>query len=67
MLPGVAGSGFTVTAKFVDIGPLPQALVPLTVIFPEVAKVEKFKVMLLVLLPLAIVAPEGSVHAYPVA
>ena len=62
MAPAAAGNGFTVTAKLAEIGPLPQALVPRTVITPETAVVEKFTVMLLVLLPEAIVAPVGKVH-----
>ena len=62
MVPAAAGNGFTVTAKLAEIVPLPHALVPDTVMLPETAVLEKFTVMLLVLLPEAIVAPVGNVH-----
>ena len=47
--------------------PTPQVLVPWTVILPDTAIEEKSTVMLLVLAPLAMVAPVGRVQLYPVA
>jgi hypothetical protein len=56
----------TVTAKFEAVPP-PQELEPATDIFPETAVASKFTVIEFVPLPLAIVAPVGSVHKYVVA
>ena len=56
----------TVTEKLGDTTPLPQALVPFTVITP-VPGVVKFTLILLVLPPEIIVAPVGTVQTYPVA
>ena len=42
-------------------------MVPLTVIFPEAAEAEKLTVILFVLPPEVMFAPEGRFHEYPVA
>jgi len=60
------GIGLTVIASDEAI-PLPQALVPLTLILPDIAVFEKLTVIELVLAPAVIVAPVGKVQLYPVA
>jgi hypothetical protein len=58
---GADDAADTVTGKLEE-APDPHELVPETVIFPEEAEPEKFTVIELVPLPVAILAPEGSVH-----
>jgi hypothetical protein len=65
MAPGVAGAVFTVTASEVAAAEFPQALDGRTETFPP--EVPKVTVMDVVLEPAVIVAPVGTVHAYPVA
>ena len=62
MEPAANGSVFTVTANGAEAWPAPHALVPSTIITPLVAEAEKSTVMLLVLAPVAIVAPEGKLQ-----
>jgi hypothetical protein len=62
MEPAANGRVLTVTAYGVEAWPAPQALVPSTIITPLVADAEKSTVMLLVLAPVAIVAPEGKLQ-----
>ena len=57
-----AGTGFRLIVKLAETGPLPHALVPLTVITPALAEVAKLTVMELVLLPDAMVTPDGNVQ-----
>ena len=57
-----AGTALTVTLRSGDSGPLPQELVPLTVITPEDAPTAKSTVMELVLPPLTMAAPVGTVQ-----
>jgi hypothetical protein len=64
---GLAGIGFTVTAKLGDTIPFPQELVPITVMIPEAAVGVKSTVMERVFAPPTIFTPVGTVHVYPVA
>ncbi len=59
LITGAVAVGETPTAKEEDT-PLPQALVPDTIIFPDVALAEKFTVIELVFIPDAMLAPRGG-------
>ena len=63
MTPGADGSGLTVTVNGAEAVPVPQALVPATVIVPFVAVAEKSTVIIFVFTPLTMLAPVGKVHA----
>ena len=69
MAGAAEGSGLTVTANGAEIAPTPHALVPCTVILPEVAEFEKSTIIVIVpvLVPPTMVAPVGKVQLYPVA
>jgi hypothetical protein len=56
-----------VTWKSGEAVPIPQEFVAVTIKLPEVALPEKLTVIALVFGPDCMVAPEGTVHTYPVA
>ena len=57
----IFGSELTLKTKF-DIVPVPHLLLPCTVILPPTALTLKSTVILSVLAPVVIVAPEGNVQ-----
>ena len=65
--PAADGRGLTVIGNAAETVPLPHALVPLTLIFPDDADALKETVMLLVPEPEVMLAPGESPHEYPVA
>ena len=62
--PAAEGNVFNVIARLEDV-PLPQLLVPFTVILPDIALAPKFT--LIVFVVLVPVAPVGKVQMYEVA
>ena len=62
MTPGADGSGLTVTSNGAEAVPVPQPLVPATVMLPETAVAEKATVMLFVVAPEVMLAPVGKAH-----
>ena len=62
VMTGAAGTAWMVTFLFGDAVPLPQALVPFTVITPVPGVVPNVTWMLNVVPPEVMVAPAGMVH-----